>query len=51
MDPRSKRVSSIDTLGKKLAEGQSAGFWHEVLDQLNEGEMPPAEESQLSPRN
>lgn len=40
----------IDTLGKKLAEGESAGFWHEVLDQLNEGEMPPAEESQLSPK-
>ena len=40
----------IDTLGKQLAEGESAGFWHEVLDQLNEGEMPPAEESQLSPK-
>ena len=38
----------IDTLGQKLHEGESAGFWHEVLDQLNEGEMPPEDETQLT---
>ena len=38
----------IDQLGANLHEGESAGFWHEVLDQLNEGEMPPEDEPQLS---
>ena len=38
----------IDTLSAKLHEGESAGYWHEVLDQLNEGEMPPEDESQLT---
>jgi hypothetical protein len=38
----------IDTLGAKLHEGESAGFWHEVLDQLNEGEMPPEGKKQLT---
>ena len=38
----------IDTLGGNLHEGESAGFWHEVLNQLNEGEMPPVDEDQLT---
>jgi cytochrome c553 len=38
----------IDELDARLHEGQSAGYWHEVLDQLNEGEMPPEDESQLT---
>ena len=38
----------IDTLKAGLHEGESAGFWHEVLDQLNEGEMPPEDEPPLT---
>jgi len=38
----------IDTLGANLHEGESAGFWHEVLNQVNEGEMPPADQKQLT---
>ena len=38
----------IDTLAANLHEGGSAGYWHEVLDQLNEGEMPPEDETQLT---
>ena len=38
----------IDELDSRLHEGESAGYWHEVLDQLNEGEMPPEDESQLT---
>ena len=38
----------IDTLAANLHEGRSAGYWHEVLDQLNEGEMPPEDEPQPS---
>ena len=38
----------IDRLNPDLLDGKDADFWHEVLNQLNEGEMPPAGEPQLS---
>lgn len=38
----------IDRLNPDLVNGKDAGFWHEVLNQLNEGEMPPEGELQLS---
>lgn len=38
----------IDQLNPDLINGKDAGFWHEVLNQLNEGEMPPEGEPQLS---
>ena len=38
----------IDELSANLHGGDSAGYWHEVLDQLNEGEMPPEDETQLT---
>jgi cytochrome c553 len=38
----------IDQLDPNLVTGKDADFWHEVLNQLNEGEMPPEGEPQLS---
>ena len=38
----------IDQLDPNLLEGKDADYWHEVLNQLNEGEMPPKEEAQLT---
>ena len=38
----------IDQLDANIVEGQSAGYWHEVLDQLNEGEMPPEDDTLLT---
>ena len=38
----------IDQLNPDLTNGKDADFWHEVLNQLNEGEMPPEGEPQLS---
>lgn len=38
----------IDQLNPDLIDGKDSGFWHEVLNQLNEGEMPPEGEPQLS---
>lgn len=38
----------IDQLNPDLVNGKDAGFWHEVLNQINEGEMPPEGEPQLS---
>ena len=38
----------IDRLDPDLLNGKDADFWYEVLNQLNEGEMPPAGELQLS---
>lgn len=38
----------IDQLNPDLVNGKGADFWHEVLNQLNEGEMPPEGEPQLS---
>ena len=38
----------IDQLNPDLTNGKDADFWHEVLNQLNEGEMPPEGETQLS---
>ena len=40
----------LDQLDPDLARGKDAGHWHEVLNQLNEGEMPPGNEPQLSPQ-
>ena len=38
----------IDQLNPDLVNGKDADFWHEVLNQLNEGEMPPDGEPKLS---
>ena len=38
----------IGQLNPDLVNGKDADFWHEVLNQLNEGEMPPKGEPQLS---
>jgi len=38
----------IDQLDSDLINGQSADFWHEVLNQINEGRMPPEDERQFS---
>ena len=38
----------IDQLDADLVKGESADFWHEVLNQINEGRMPPKGERQLS---
>ena len=38
----------IDRLNSDLVNGGDAGFWHEVLNQLNEGRMPPEDEPQLA---
>ena len=40
----------IDQLDPDLVNRKDADFWHEVLNQLNEGEMPPEGEPQLSRR-
>jgi hypothetical protein len=37
----------IDQLDRDLLRGKDADFWHEVLNQLNEGKMPPKDERQL----
>ena len=36
----------IDTLSQDLTSGPHADDWHEVLDALNLGEMPPEDEEQ-----
>ena len=38
----------IDRLNPDLVHSSDAGFWHEVLNQLNEGRMPPKGEAQLT---
>lgn len=38
----------IDQLNPDIVDGPDAGFWHEVLNQLNAGKMPPEDEPQLS---
>jgi len=40
----------IDQLDPDLVSGPDAGYWHEVLNQINEGTMPPEGEVQLSKR-
>lgn len=39
----------IDQLDPDIVAGKDADYWHEVLNQLNEGAMPPEGEPQLSP--
>ena len=39
----------LDQLDPDLVEGKDADHWHEVLNQLNEGEMPPEDQPQLTP--
>lgn len=41
----------IDQLDPDLLQGKDADHWHEVLNQLNEGEMPPEDEVQLSSKD
>lgn len=38
----------IDRLSPDMLSGQDADYWHEVLNQINEGAMPPEGEPQLS---
>jgi mono/diheme cytochrome c family protein len=39
---------SLELLDPDLLRGANADHWHEVLNQINEGEMPPEDEPQLS---
>ena len=39
----------LDTLDPNIVQGTSAERWHDVLNNINLGEMPPEDESQLSP--
>jgi cytochrome c553 len=41
----------IDTLDPDFLDGKDADYWHEVLNQLNEGKMPPKGKPQLSKAN
>ena len=41
----------IDRLDPDLLNGKDADFWHEVLNQLNEGEMPPQANLSFPGRN
>ena len=38
----------LDTLDPNIVQGTSAERWHDVLNNINLGEMPPEDESQLS---
>ena len=38
----------LDTLDLNFDRGQSAERWHDALDQLNQGDMPPEDEPQLT---
>jgi hypothetical protein len=38
----------IDGLDRDVVRGKDADFWHEALNQLNEGKMPPKDERQLT---
>lgn len=38
----------IDNLNPDMINGSNAGFWHEALNQINDGEMPPEDEKQFS---
>lgn len=40
----------IDQLNEDLIKGEDADRWHEVLNRLNVGEMPPEDEPQPSPK-
>ena len=40
----------IDQLNTDLVGGDDADRWHEVLNRINVGEMPPEDEPQLSPQ-
>ena len=39
----------LDTLDPNIVQGTSAERWHDVLNNINLGEMPPEDELQLSP--
>ena len=39
----------LDTLDPNIVEGASAERWHDALNNINLGEMPPEDEPQLSP--
>jgi hypothetical protein len=39
----------LDTLDPNIVQGTSAEQWHDVLNNINLGEMPPEDEPQLSP--
>ena len=38
----------IDNLNPDMINGPNADFWHEALNQINDGEMPPEDEKQFS---
>lgn len=39
----------VDRLGPNILEEQTAESWHELINRVNSGEMPPKNEPQLSP--
>ena len=41
----------LDQLDPNIKTGKDTGFWHEALNQLNEGRMPPKEAQQLTDRD
>lgn len=43
---KQKAKLRLDTLGTDFSEGRNSSVWIEVRDQLNLGEMPPADEPQ-----
>ncbi|TWU07894.1 DUF1592 domain-containing protein [Stieleria varia] len=40
----------LDQLNPNMVEGNDAESWHDVLNQISQGEMPPAKATQPSPR-
>ncbi len=41
----------LDQLDPNIETGKDTGFWHEALNQLNEGRMPPKEAQPLTDRD
>ena len=46
---KQKRDLRLDTLDPDLVKGKSTETWHDALNMLNLGKMPPEDEPQLSP--
>ncbi len=40
----------LDTLGTNFTEGNNAGQWKEVMDQINSGQMPPKKKTRPDPK-
>ena len=47
-EKKQKGKLRLDTLDLNFDRGQSAERWHDALDQLNQGDMPPEDEPQLT---